>query len=269
MAKKKILSGIWPEIYDIESAKKAMKHGIYACGFIAIVTIGAAFSSLYGYKFLDIAPEAIIDGLLVIFIGLGIYRKSRTASILGISFYVIQRLYMWSHHGGPKNIVMAIIIMLMFIASVRGTYFYHELRKSQVLKKNVIILNLLALLYSVIIGIAVLFIAYYYFPHKIASLVNGEVVFKEYFFTIIAFFALFAYLLTLIRFMPFTKNRHVVSYSLSEEEAKEFKLYEVYYDNEKDPTMVSCTYCDFSQKIEELLEKEMICPNCKNRLEYT
>ena len=40
MAKKKKKFTIWPKIYSIDSAKEAIKQGIYASLFIGIITIG-------------------------------------------------------------------------------------------------------------------------------------------------------------------------------------------------------------------------------------
>jgi hypothetical protein len=266
--KKKKRFGIWPDIYDLQSAKDAMKEGIIVCAVISAVSIGLAIASQFGFKFLGFDLSAILDGILFLLIGLGIYKKSRVASALGFALYIIERIFMWAEYGGPRNIVIAFVIVIVLITSMRGTSFYHELRKSYVIKRNVIILNLLALLYSIIIFCAVSFIAIYFFPLTFAELINGEVVVKDELFILNSGSFAITYIITLMRVMPFTRKREIVYYKLSEEDVKNVEVYEVVDESGKGVRMLECPECDFSVDEEEFTESEFFCPRCKSRLEY-
>jgi hypothetical protein len=201
--------GFWPKITDLESAKGAIKAGAFAAGFVATVTILVAIASLLsGSKILGLDVSAALDGTIFAVVGIGInYRKSRAASIVGLFLYIISGLTTASAR--IAAIPMIIVITLFFITSVRGTFFYHKLRKSSVHKKNVIILNLLALLYSTVILLIILICGLAFFPTN-----------PPFITALYKSLSVITYFLTLIRKMPFTKNRVIVTYSIPESDLK-------------------------------------------------
>jgi len=155
--------------------------------------------------------KLILDATWWAIIAFGIfYRKSRAASIFGLFRFTLAAIVQYITTGTVFAYIATIIIILIFIGSIRGTFFYHKSAKSSIHRKDFIILNLLALLYSS----AITFIAFF-----IANHISNET--NEIFFRYVAVcLGIIIYFLTLIRKMPFTKNKVIVTYSIPESELK-------------------------------------------------
>jgi hypothetical protein len=125
MAFTKKVDWIWPSITDTISAEKASKQGLWACAWCAGATLLFVVLSAFGISLLGFDMWALIDALLFILIGWGIYKMNRFAANAGLALYIIERAAMWSEYG-PNNPVMAIVITLMFINSVRGIFAHHR-----------------------------------------------------------------------------------------------------------------------------------------------
>jgi len=128
MAMHKTVEWIWPPVTDTASAQKASKQGLWACAWCAGATLFLIVLSVLGVRLFDFDMWALLDALLFIVIGWGIYKMNRFAAIAGLALYIIERAVMWSEYG-PKNPVMALIISLMFINSLRGILAYHRYGK--------------------------------------------------------------------------------------------------------------------------------------------
>ena len=70
---------------------------------------------------------ALVDAAIFAAVAVGLWRYSRTAAILGLAFYLIERVYMWSQFGFHA-VAMAVILTLAFVSGIRGTFSYHRLR---------------------------------------------------------------------------------------------------------------------------------------------
>jgi hypothetical protein len=182
-----------------------------------ILPIFIRFEFVFNTEYADL-------GILFLTITLGIYKKSRAVSILGFALYIINRIFIWikfSHT--PVGIIIFFIVVLILIASIRGVVFYHKLRKSHIVKKNVIILNLLAMLYSIIAVFAVSYPAAYFFPNRFFEVINEEVLFKNeiYSLGVLVYYSFaITYILSLMKLLPFTRKRETVYYEISEEDLK-------------------------------------------------
>jgi len=124
------LKWIWPVIFDVNSAEKATKQGFWASIYCSGATIVLIILAYYGAQVGSYNLYALTDAFLFAVIGFGIWHKSRTAAVAGLLLYIIERADAWLT-AGPKNPVMAIIITLLFIHSVRGTFSYHKFKKVQ------------------------------------------------------------------------------------------------------------------------------------------
>jgi hypothetical protein len=127
---------IWPSITDAVSAEKASKQGLWACTWCAGATLLFVVLSVFGISLLGFDMWALLDAFLFIIIGWGIYKLNRFAAIAGLILYIVERAAMWTEHG-PKNPVMAIIITLLFINSMRGIFAFHRYAKEQPLANSV------------------------------------------------------------------------------------------------------------------------------------
>lgn len=117
---------IWPAITDLATAKKTAHQGFFAASAIAVFTVGMILLRKYSML-------ALVDAVLFALIALGIYKTYRIASISGLTLYLIERADAWATNGFPNNgarIVFVIVITLAFVNSIRGTFAYHKLGKS-------------------------------------------------------------------------------------------------------------------------------------------
>lgn len=119
---------IWPSIVDTISAQKASKQGLLASSWCAGATIFLVILAKLGEQVASFDMLALADAFLFILIGWGIYKLYRFAAIAGLALYILERISMWVEHG-PKNPVIALIIMLMFVNAIRGIFAYHNFIK--------------------------------------------------------------------------------------------------------------------------------------------
>ena len=122
----------WPSIVDLESAKVASKQGCWAAVFIAIVTAVFAILGNAGIHLIGTSFDlwVLVDAALFSVIAYFIYKQSRIASVFGLSIYILERIDMWMSYG-PRNPAMVIIISLMFINSIRGTFAIRRFQKAR------------------------------------------------------------------------------------------------------------------------------------------
>ncbi len=124
---KKGLAWVWPAITDTTSAETAAKQGLWAAVWCAGVTALLATLSLAGISvFSGIDASSYVDALLFALIAWRIHHCSRVAAVAGLALYVFERVYAWIN-GIPQGSVMVVVLTLMFIHSIRGTYAYHRL----------------------------------------------------------------------------------------------------------------------------------------------
>ena len=133
------LKWIWPTIDDEESARKAIRQGISASIWVAaatafIVILGMATNSKQADPnsqvgaIISAGPFAFIDALVFAIIGWRIHKNSLSAAVLGLIFYLLERIDMWTTTVGGKNPVVAFFITMMFVNSVRGTFALRQMR---------------------------------------------------------------------------------------------------------------------------------------------
>jgi len=217
---KKKGSKIWSAIYDLQSAKDAMIHGMFVCGIFATIKIGLATVSLIGFKLLD--TNAIFYGFFFLIFWLGIYKKSRVITILCFAIYIIERIasFVYDINYLGVGIILSIFLAIGLITPIRGVISYHRLRKSHIIKKNVVILNLLAVLYSIIAIFLVTLPVAYFLPNQFFEVVDrGRFIQDERIALGLCTFAII-YMLSLMKVLPFTKKRQTVYYEISEENLK-------------------------------------------------
>ncbi len=128
MAAKKGMNWIWPKVIDLKTAKLANRQGVWASSFVAIVTAFVVCLGSAGIQLFEFTSSswALIDACIFGVIALGIHKMSRIASVGGLGLYLIERADMWISYG-PKNLLIAGLLVLMFINSIRGTFAYHRM----------------------------------------------------------------------------------------------------------------------------------------------
>lgn len=199
----KKISWLWPEILNIEEAKKASLQGVWACLFIAVITAILAAFAAAGYPVNGFSSDAFIDALFFLIIGFGIKKQSRTAAVSGLALYIIELIYNGlTSTNGVKNSIIAIIFVMAFITTVRGTFAYHKFIGSKVNIKNLIVKILIGLLLSIFLYIIIiLMIVFVPAMMNLSDRILGLLLFSNIFIS---------FTLSFNGWLPFTKNHRIV-----------------------------------------------------------
>lgn len=121
----------WPEIYDYESAKKAVNLGAGAGFFCAGATLLVIFLNSLGIfekKILDIDSYAFLDVIVIASLAYGTKQFSRFAAVSSLIVYWAERIYAMSTGetlGGPFMVAM---MTVMFISGIRGAFAFHQFK---------------------------------------------------------------------------------------------------------------------------------------------
>jgi hypothetical protein len=128
--------GIFPQIESLSDACRVARQGTWAACFVAGMTAVLALVSIAAPTPLGIPVNAwsLIDAVIFGIIAWGIYRLSRVAAVMALIYYMIGQVSMIaaSFESGRKYSVgpIAILMILAFVNSIRGTFAYHRLRKA-------------------------------------------------------------------------------------------------------------------------------------------
>jgi hypothetical protein len=123
----------WEDVSDLAGAEKAAHGGFWAAIFVAGVTTLVVLISLLGVRLLGINFWSLLDAGLFALIAFGIHQMSRFAAVAGTSLFIFERVAMFNKTG-PGALVMGILILLLFVNSVRGTFAYHRLKPTDLPK---------------------------------------------------------------------------------------------------------------------------------------
>ncbi len=115
---KNIQEFLWPTIKDAESAKKAAEQGLMAAALYFVLSFGFFLSSEYFIA-------AGLSVLIVAVCGYGARRMSRVAAVVGLIF-VVPGILGSAAQGQTVAMLSMIIISLLFLNAVRGTFLYHR-----------------------------------------------------------------------------------------------------------------------------------------------
>jgi len=126
----KILNKWFLKIDSVETAKKAVAQAYVVAYIIAGITMLFALISLVTEEAIGgIDAWAIVDALLFALVGLGLQFYLRSAAVIGLALFVLEKIYMIAE--GNMSVV-GFFITLAFIVGLingaRGTYAYHHFR---------------------------------------------------------------------------------------------------------------------------------------------
>ncbi|QQR75352.1 MAG: hypothetical protein IPJ17_07190 [Holophagales bacterium] len=116
----------WPEITDLESAASAARSGFWAAAIVAAVTAAVAtWAAVSGASVLSINSWAYLDAIFFAVIAWGIRRYSRAFAVAGMLLFTVEKALLFVENGAA-GWPLALVLLLMFIAGVRGTVGYHR-----------------------------------------------------------------------------------------------------------------------------------------------
>jgi len=122
-------SWFWPDVNNVEEAKKACRVAMWCAIFVAGVTTIFALVAMSGTKIgnLPIDGSALFDAALFAGIAFGLYRYSRFAGVAGFGLFLFERIYIISKSGpAGGGLFMGIFILLGFLHCMRGAFAYHK-----------------------------------------------------------------------------------------------------------------------------------------------
>jgi hypothetical protein len=118
----------WPDVSDLEGAKEAARYGMCCAVFVAGVTTLFVPLAIFGFSFMGIKPNALLDAVLFAGIAFGLSRYSRIAAVAGFALFVIEKIYMVMATGSFLAVgVLGILIALGFLNSIRRTFAHAKL----------------------------------------------------------------------------------------------------------------------------------------------
>jgi len=116
----------WPHIVDLKTAELASKQGVWAAGVLLVLSLIFLDTGTSGTSFEGWEWTTLLDGLTFGLIAWGIHRKSRAASVLGFSFYLLEQLLSVLDGEGINGGITIIFFVIAFGNSIRGTFAYHK-----------------------------------------------------------------------------------------------------------------------------------------------
>ena len=125
-------NAFWPDINDLESAKKACGAAAAGAFIVAVITgIVAAIAMAGSSPIAGIDGSAFVDAAIFAILGFFLRRCSRTAAVITLVLFIIERIFMMAQGGAPAGLIVAIILIVYFIGGVRGAVTYHRLLAQQ------------------------------------------------------------------------------------------------------------------------------------------
>lgn len=121
---------IWPEIDEMDDAKRASYNGAATAFLIASITGIITFLQTNGMisLFKGLSKDAYLDVGVFVLLGAGLCFKSRIAALIALVLYSAEQYFMIKNYGVRFSLV-AIYFILNFINAVRGTFAYHRFKK--------------------------------------------------------------------------------------------------------------------------------------------
>jgi len=118
----------WPNITDVESAKAAVQIAFWAAIIIASLTaVLATISLITKQSVATINAWAYSDSVIMFFLAWRIKKMSRVFSVIALLLFVIGKgISVQAQTPEVLGIVIALVIVLMLINGVRGTFAHHK-----------------------------------------------------------------------------------------------------------------------------------------------
>lgn len=121
-------------ITDRASCEKAIHNGGIAAMISAGITAvfaGIGFFTTSSNKNLAylLNPWLAVDVLLIVILGICIFRKSRFAATTMVLYFAVSKVIMWYDMGKVRGLFTSIIFFMFYFTAMRGTYIWHKSSK--------------------------------------------------------------------------------------------------------------------------------------------
>lgn len=118
---------LWPIIIDAQTAQRVTKRAAVGAFLVGGMTTFLAVCVYFGMSHSFVTPQALVDGVLFIGIGVCIKKMSRAAAVFALLLWIVERIYVGMHHPSAwlTQGVWSVIFGLVFMNGVRGAFAYH------------------------------------------------------------------------------------------------------------------------------------------------
>ncbi len=125
----KWLKWFWPELADVKESEKAAREGAAVCFLVAggSAIIGA-MSVWLGKPVFGMDAVVFIDAGIVAIAGWRIWRLSRIWAVLALTMFILTSVYALDSRPLLPVLLIRVILTLILISGVRGTFAYHRFR---------------------------------------------------------------------------------------------------------------------------------------------
>ncbi|MEQ9266204.1 MAG: hypothetical protein RLN81_13325 [Balneolaceae bacterium] len=117
------------EISSIEEAEKAMKNASYAAYVSGTITFLFALIAIFnGGSFYNgwIDSWILIDVVIIFVLGFLVSRRSKPASIILLTYFLLSQISMRLDTGNTGGIIFTLIFLFYYSLGVKGAFYYHK-----------------------------------------------------------------------------------------------------------------------------------------------
>jgi hypothetical protein len=118
------------EVRDLIEAKLNVKRAVSVAVILAAIHGILGLLSLFGYSFLGANGFTLLHAGIILALGYGIHRFSRTCAVVLALYYLTDSLYAWLSSGEVSGIIIFMLVLYYFGRGAQGTFTYHRLNKS-------------------------------------------------------------------------------------------------------------------------------------------
>lgn len=100
-----------------------------AAGWIAAAILGVFTAELAAHEVEGLTRFNLVDAAIFFALSYGIYRKSRICAVLALAYHLFNQfvLIVMQHAVlNPTGLVLALVFLAAFAASVAGTFLWHS-----------------------------------------------------------------------------------------------------------------------------------------------
>jgi hypothetical protein len=114
----------------LKKANQEIKNAWVAGTFCSTATLILTLLSVFG---VNIVPGVDLSALLDVGLGcglsFGVYKKNRACAVILFTYFVANKIYIWSQTNTLQGLYLAVILGVCFFQGITGTFSYHKLTK--------------------------------------------------------------------------------------------------------------------------------------------
>lgn len=117
-----------------EEAQQAVRRGVVAAAVMAVMSVFVVLTAMYSesdrLKYFD-SPWLFVDVLIVIVLAVGLYRRSRTAAVLLLVFYIASKIILAIETDAFGGLFIAALFVFFFTRAAQATFALHRIRREE------------------------------------------------------------------------------------------------------------------------------------------